>query len=154
MSMLPRWLIAPGVGLMVTAIVVANPSAPEKIVTEWKSDDPEIVATQRKMDTQQHELAQRMMYKEVMITDLLAGKCTLAEVSDEFLRMNRELPSALTVIRSKYPAKSDEELSALNVLDYVNERLTREKHDPACVVELHKQYFARFGQNVLEARTH
>ena len=154
MRLTARWLIIPALGLLVTAIVVASPSDEASLSSSWGFDDPQLKADRDKMDAHQNEVGQRIAYKNALITELLAGRATLSEVTDEFLRLNQDLPTAMVIIRAKHPVQSDEELSALNVLDYVAERIKHEPYDPVLLADLYKQFLHRFGHDASDTTHH
>ncbi|MGL6095192.1 MAG: hypothetical protein ACRC7O_05235 [Fimbriiglobus sp.] len=64
-------------------------------------------------------LADRIMVKDALIHDLVNGRASLAEVSDQFQELNEGMPGSLVAIRSRHPDLPDAQLMAVNVIEYV-----------------------------------
>lgn len=71
------------------------------------------------------EIQRRIAIKEGLVTDLIAGRTTLACVTEQFLALNQGRPEYMRVIRVTYPGTSDFEKSAHNVLGYAEGELSR-----------------------------
>jgi hypothetical protein len=73
---------------------------------------------------EQVELAQwRVATKERLIENLIARRCTLGEVTNRFLELDRSLPPAIEHVRRRYPGASDAHKMALNILMYSSSRV-------------------------------
>jgi hypothetical protein len=155
MSLVSRWLIVPASALLIVAVVMAKPGSREEVSDdEWKNADPETRAIRDQMDSKQQSVSQRIAYKEALITELIAGRTTLHEVSQEFLALNREVPSAMFVLRWKFQVESDEEVSALNVIDFVTDRVSYKRLDPRILQDIEQQFIARFGHKSTVVKHH
>jgi hypothetical protein len=97
-----------------------------------EADLAEAAATDRALADRDDTILRRIAIKESLITDLIAGRATLAEVAARFLELNEDEPGYLLVLRSAVPGDSDLERSARNVIDYVSHRVT----DPARLADL------------------
>lgn len=72
------------------------------------------------------DIRRRIEIKEVLVGDLIAGRTTLADVTAQFLALNRSQPAYLEALRSAYPGGTDEETTARSVLGFVTPRLSGE----------------------------
>jgi hypothetical protein len=127
----------------VAAILTADPdqAAPAAARNVVSSDDPNV----DKLNLRTYHFAARIAYKDSLIRELVAGRATLAQVSDEFLRLNEEEPASLEVLRRCYPGPGDEERSAHNVLGYVL-RFQLPADEAARVLDrLGREFAERFG---------
>jgi len=61
-------------------------------------------------------LRQRMRHKEHLITLLIEGECSLAQVTEEFWQTIQSNPGYLTVLRHHFPGSTDYEKTLANVL--------------------------------------
>lgn len=89
------------------------------------------VETRRGHDLSAHDedIRQRIEVKEILVADLIAGRATLAEVTAQFLALNRGRPYYMETLRETYPAATDEQTTALAVLGFVTPRLADEPLD-------------------------
>ncbi|QDU19384.1 hypothetical protein [Urbifossiella limnaea] len=67
-------------------------------------------------------ILRRIIVKEDLIGQLLAGQTDLAAVTHQFLELSADEPSYLSVLRTSAPEDSDLELAARNVIDYATAR--------------------------------
>lgn len=122
----------------IAAILAADPQGAADAAQGAASHNPAL-------DAQTYHIAARIAYKESLIRELIAGRTTLARVSDEFLRLNEEEPTTMNVLRTSYPGSGDEERSAHNVLEYVHHlRLPAGEEDPL-FTRLDREFADRFG---------
>lgn len=85
------------------------------------SDEASIRENARANDriTQQNdETLRRIAIKESIVEELLAGRLTLAEATDQFVEMNAARPECLNRIRAEYPGSGDREKTARNVISF------------------------------------
>jgi len=75
------------------------------------------------LDVVNTEIQRRIAIKEALVADLIAGRTTLAAVTDEFLVLNQGRPEYMLIIRASYPGETDEEKTAHNVIGYVTREL-------------------------------
>lgn len=87
-------------------------------------------------------ILRRIAIKESLITELIAGRATLAQVAARFLELNEEEPGYLLVLRSAVPGDSDLERSARNVIDYAAHRVA----DPARLADLRHRLEAELAR--------
>ncbi|WP_439620485.1 hypothetical protein [Gemmata sp.] len=88
------------------------------------------------------ELLHRIAIKNELIAELIAGRTTLAEVTQKFLVMNQSRSECMTSIRATYPGGTDEEKTAQNVLGYLRDELGRQT--PARRAEVLRRLKAEF----------
>src|SRR5207302_800885 len=125
----------------VAAILTADPdqsAAAGNVV----SSDPEVA----RLNARTYHLASRIAYKDSLIRELVAGRATLAQVSDEFLRLNQEEPAAMFVLRSRYPGSGDEERSANNVIGFVHHLRLPADEEARALDRLGREFADRFGR--------
>jgi len=79
---------------------------------------------ERELDLGAAELHQRHEAKQALVTDLTAGRTTLAEVTAQFMLLNYDRPACMDIIRRKFPGATDEEKMARNVLAFVDVMLS------------------------------
>jgi hypothetical protein len=77
----------------------------------------------RSFDHQSAEIRRRIDLKDQLVADLIAGRNTLADVTQEFLALNRDQPGYATTLQASFPGQTDEERTARNVLFYVSQRV-------------------------------
>jgi hypothetical protein len=117
------------IGLLATA--AANPAWATTIgVDLWNLPDlHEDVRTasdqNQELDTEYMEANQRIQVKEEMISSLIAGRSSLAEVATQFTVINEGYENHMIVIRQLYPGATDQEKMLWNVLDYAFHRMAR-----------------------------
>ena len=110
-------------------VVVANPKWATAIgIDVWnvptlRQHIAEGTVKARQFEAQDMEVIRRVEMKDRLVTDLIDGRTTLAEVALVFLKMNQNRPGYMTVIRAGYAGQTDEERMARNVLNFVNPRL-------------------------------
>lgn len=109
----PTWVRAAGFD-------VWNYSRLEREVAEARAETTDLIAADG-------EVQNRIAAKESLISDLIEGRMTLAEVTARFVVLNASHPAYLSTIRAHYAGRSDLEKTARNVIDYAKARCT----DPA-----------------------
>jgi hypothetical protein len=77
----------------------------------------------RELQAEDDDIQQRIVVKEALIADLIAGRTTLAEVTAQFLILNKARPEYMAVIRAHFPGSTDQEKVARNVIDYARPRV-------------------------------
>ena len=80
------------------------------------------------LQSEQLEVSQRIRVKEEMISSLIVGRSSLAEVMTQFTVINEGYENHMIVIRQLYPGATDHEKMLWNVLDYAYHRMA---HLPA-----------------------
>src|SRR6478672_7142268 len=94
--------LAAGIGL---GIARFNPEKVDPPTTDTESGvRPELKARL----AQNHAIVK---YKDYLVREMVAGRMTLAEVADEFLRVNAEEPKILETVLRTCPGASDREKS-------------------------------------------
>lgn len=141
MSRLPVSLLT--VIAAVAAILAADPdeAATTAATNQIVANDSHAA----KLNARTYELAARIAYKDSLVRELIAGRATLAQVSDEFLRLNEEEPVALKVVRDRYPGSGDEEKSANNVIGYVRQLRLPADEEARLFDRLGREFAGRFG---------
>jgi hypothetical protein len=129
LSLSPRRV---GISLVVAAAAVAaNPSWPASLGLDvWnlpalQEQITDEAGKARDLDRKETEVLRRMELKDRLVADLIAGRATLAEVTPQFLDLNRDRPGYVTAIRITYPGRTDEERTARTVLQYAERQLAQ-----------------------------
>jgi hypothetical protein len=126
----------------VAAILTADPKeAATAAANPGAANDPNVA----RLNTRTYEFAIRIAYKDSLIRELVAGRTTLARVSDEFLRLNEEEPVELRVVRERCPGSGDEEKSAHNVLGFVLQLRLPADEEARVLDRLGREFADRFG---------
>ena len=124
-----RCLVLAGIVVPFVSLAVANPSWAKSVgIDVWNVPglEEELAAADRdrvRLAGFDVTLMNRIAAKEAIIGELIAGRATLADAASQFLSLNAERPDLLEMIRSAYPNRTDEERAALNVIDYVAQRV-------------------------------
>lgn len=87
----------------------------------------------------------RVEYKEELITALIRGETTLADVTDQFAEMNRSEEQVISLHQLRYGDLELTELAARNVLDYVDQREPATSGSSVLRSRLAAQFHERFG---------
>lgn len=144
-----RWLVAPAAAVGVIAILFAEPSDGRRtesgIEAVAASTDPTEMARGRESARIIEIFAVRITYKESLVKQLVDGKTTLCAAAEEFLRLNREVPSTLNMIRLQYSNVTEEEAVTLNVLDFVLQRLEPGAVQNAVLARLGAEFRKQYG---------
>ena len=127
------------VSACVAAILTADPE--RAAATAAVAPTP----TDTALDARGYHIAARIACKNALVDELIAGRATLAQVSDEFLRMNEEEPAILLILRHRYPGSGDEERSAHNVIGYVRVRYLPAAAEARVLDRLGREFADRFG---------
>jgi hypothetical protein len=106
------------------------------------SDPPDPVA--RSLDDRFAQVKARCWYKDHLLDELLAGRTSLKDVADEYLRVDEEDPVVMEVTMRKYAGGSDREKSARHVLDAVRERLPAGVKGRAALDRLRTEFATTF----------
>ncbi len=81
------------------------------------------------LDAEGDEVRRRIAVKESIVSELIAGRTTLAEVTAKFIELNATRPGYVDAIRMSYPGATDLEKSARNVISYALARAPDGTHD-------------------------
>ncbi|MFO0852149.1 MAG: hypothetical protein U0871_26830 [Gemmataceae bacterium] len=148
-----RWLTVPAVAAAVFAILTADPAARSAREGDGCEPDPAAVApdpetreAHRRLAAKLDAVVARMHHKEWLVDELIAGRADLMTVADEFLRMNREEPQCLAVLRRHFPGGSDREVAARNVIEYVAPRV-KPADRVAVRQRLDREFVVTFGRS-------
>ena len=90
-------------------------------------------------------LCDRISLKDALVTELIAGRLTLREVTQRFAELNQELPECVRSIESRYPHLSGEELTAVNVLEYTEVVVTELACRDAVLCRLQAEFERTYG---------
>lgn len=108
--------LAGGGWLGVSPMGALRPGATERAV----ADEARVA---RGLDAESGEVLRRMAVKEALVAELVAGRATLADVTDEFLVLNALRPRCMDSVRSGFPGETDAEKTAHNVIGYALPRV-------------------------------
>ncbi len=145
------WLIAPIAAAAIAAVLIASPGPGQPPSLDGEpaiGPDPEVAAVRRQLDAKQEEVRRRIAYKEGLIDRLVDGQTGLGEATAEFLRLNRDNPPCLEVIRQTCPGSSDEEKTAYNVLEYVRVRPLSADQKARVLARLQRELEQRYGRYI------
>lgn len=92
-------------------------------LTDVRAEAEEAAERSRVLDERDSFIMRRIIIKEDLVTGLIAGRTSLADVAVQFLDLNSAEPSYLDHLRTSVPGDSDLERSAHNVLHYASARL-------------------------------
>lgn len=115
--------------LSIPVILIASSSSARSAVADfWSScelqDSMEEVAERgRRLDEEDATVRQRIVVKEALIDQLIAGNITLAEVTTAFLQLDEDRPASTPSIRSIFPGRTDQEKLIKNVMSYIEMRI-------------------------------
>jgi hypothetical protein len=77
----------------------------------------------RRIEEESERIRRRLRVKETIVTDLIAGRVTLAEATDRFTELNESQPHYLLTIRNHFPGQTDEERMARNVIGFAEQQV-------------------------------
>jgi hypothetical protein len=92
-----------------------------------------------------HLVNDRIVIKEGLVTDLIAGRATLGEVTDVFLELNVPEEANMYLIRTRYHGATDAEKQAANVIEYTHLRDLPECEKATVMARLEAEYLHLFG---------
>lgn len=143
---LPAALLV-GIGLATadpTALAGAEPATEADVLAA--AADPELEATNRELTARLEAVAVRSGLKEDLTDQLLTGRAGLVAAADGFLDANRAAPGCVANMRLHFPAASEQESAARNVIEYARQRAAP-RDWPALARRLAGEYRAAFGHN-------
>ena len=135
-------LTVPASLVAAAAIVFANPAA-EPPPSDHVED---MSALSQGLDAHLRMHAGRIEYKQDLVRQLAGGELTLADVTAEFLAMNKDVPAVTFMIRESYAGATDEEKTAANVIDYVRNAPVSADKAAAVRARLLREYEALYGR--------
>jgi hypothetical protein len=124
-----RWtLVATGALVVITALAVHPTWARSLGADVWNM--PALTEQVRTTETEGTRLAaedtevqRRIAIKDAIVTELLAGRITLADATDQFTAMNTSRPHYMAAIRDTFPGATDREKMARNVISFATPRV-------------------------------
>ncbi|WP_143393383.1 hypothetical protein [Fimbriiglobus ruber] len=90
----------------------------------------------------------RIARKNALLDDLAAGDQTLAQVADEFVRLDQIAPSYTNLIRTRYPGNSDQEREANMAFEYISFRPFPPAERIRVITRLQREFETAFGHPV------
>lgn len=155
--LLVRLLAVPAAVATAAAVVTADPRAlagAEVAVHEAEvlaaADDPDLTAANRHLTARLEAVAARTAMKEDLCERLIAGRISLAAAADGFLALNADDPACQATLRLYFPAATERESAARNVLGYVGYRVPAADRGRV-TARLRAEYQAAFGPARLAA---
>lgn len=124
----PRVLIGSCVAVAVVVLAV-HPSLARTIGADvWNvpalNDQVSASAAEEdRLDDEGDEVMRRIVIKEGIVTDLIAGRTTLADATARFVELNASRPHYLAALRDAYPGATDYEKFARNVISFAVARV-------------------------------
>jgi hypothetical protein len=100
------------------------------------------------LEAEDTDVRNRILIKEAIVTDLIAGRISLAEAAEQFTVLNADHPRYTEVIRAQFPGVPDHEMMARHVIAYALPRAAA--HERSAVAkrldaELHQMLAASAG---------
>jgi hypothetical protein len=148
----PRWVSLPTAAAALVAVTaVCYPGGLSAAYADLRDADElngrveDSKSTARHLGDRLSTLRDRMDYKEELITGLVRGHSTLAAVTAEFVELNRDQEQGLFLQRMRYGDLELTELSALNVLDYVKQRVAADGSSSVVMTRLYAEFERQFG---------
>lgn len=83
----------------------------------------------KELEATRQEGLRLLEVQEMLVQRLIAGRVSLAEVTNQLLMMHQNHPAWLAVLRAEFPGNSDEEKTARNVIGWVAFELSRSNPD-------------------------
>jgi hypothetical protein len=71
-----------------------------------------------RLDAEDEVVRHRIAVKEAFVADLYAGRATLVETTERFAELDASRPLYMATLRRTYPAATDRETIARNVIEY------------------------------------
>jgi hypothetical protein len=125
-----RWYIVAGL------IMIAVAMSPGRWTSRAGLDfwnipqlEAEIAACEEKskrMDAENEALTVRIQIKDVLVKELIAGRVSLASVSDQFYTLNSDDPVVIDQLRRHFHIDDDRAVAALNVIAFADTYLDTE----------------------------
>src|SRR5258708_39418830 len=115
-------LISSAISLTYSSFVFACPQWTRELGLDvWNTFDEEEqvrsgLKKQQELDAVGDRVMRRVSLKLEITNDLLGRRITLAQATEQFLSLNRSDPELMTMTRFTYPAASDEESVARQVI--------------------------------------
>jgi len=70
----------------------------------------------KQLEASDEEVLRRIEVQEMLVRQLIAGRVSLAEVTNQLLMMHQNHPACMAAIRAEFPGNSDEEKFARKVI--------------------------------------
>lgn len=102
-----------------------------------------------RLTSEDDEVLHRIAIKESIISDLIAGRTTLADATERFTVLNEARPDYLTTVRDAFPGSTDQEKFARNVISFAVARVG--PHERAA---LSSRLEAELQQTIVLGATH
>ena len=117
------------------------PALNEQVRTSEVEDD--------RLTAEGDDVLRRIAIKEAIITELLAGRTTLADASERFAALNGARPDYVATLREVFPGATDQETYARNVISFALPRVPAQDRDA-----LSSRLEAELQQILASATTH
>jgi len=149
-----RWRSRLGLGLLIALGLAglirfvepeATVSGADHQYLELVSDE-ELLAVREQLAARQAEIRSRIDYKEGLMLELTQRRLSIFEVAEEFLRVNQNDVTIMSIMRCAYPGESDAERSAYNVLDFVRSRPMDPCERASLLAEFEAQIRTRYSR--------
>jgi len=128
----PRFLVCSCLVVGVSALAVHPTWARSIGVDVWNL--PELkeqfhasAAEGDRLTSEDDEVLRRIAIKEAIISDLVAGRSTLAETTERFTELNAGRPEYVEALRDTFPGATDQEKFARNVISFALCRAPRDE---------------------------
>jgi hypothetical protein len=139
-------LISSAISLAYSSFVFACPEWTRELGLDvWNTfDEDEQVRInlkrQKELDAVGERVMQRVSLKLEIVRDLVERRITLEHATEQFLALNRSAPELMTVTRRSYPAASDEESVAQQVIGFArNNPRWESRHGKDLLPQLEKE---------------
>ena len=98
----------------------------QKLEMAWRQSE--------ELNAASESVQRRVLSKNRTVDDLISGRITFAKATEQFLAMNKETPKPPAGVRTVFRASSDEQWSAIQVVEHVRARAKADPTVPSDVV--------------------
>ena len=122
-----------------------GPESAEAAAVWIAANDPTAVEANEAIEFQLRVAQERGHYRSHLTGLVIDGKLAFAVAADEFHRLNQD-SGALPYLHWRFPGRSDEELAAWNVIEYVRGFVMPDQEKSQAIERLNREFEARFGR--------
>jgi hypothetical protein len=83
----------------------------------------------RRLSEQDEGVRRRIVVKDAIVGELIAGRVTLARATERFAALNAGQPEYMEAIRASFPGETDHEKCARNVIAFARMRVPPDQRD-------------------------
>jgi hypothetical protein len=91
--------------------------------TSAQAEERDLRSEEERIDNKLKHADRRSRIKEFIAQDVIDGRTSLFEAADQFLALNEAAPALVAPMRERFPAATDRECAALQVMSYIKANL-------------------------------